>query len=210
MECSSSLLLMLRRSFFCLSAFSFIADYPIFTYGNFTVNSNVLIPGNELLKETLPLQKGSRLYELQGLKSNSWYEVKISYPASIPASFTIQLKKDVSDLGSNRNRRLLNTEKLIFKADSFNGSQQNKLYVLVSVQPEGVVAIPNILERQAIIFNIVCDELLMGIPHKAWWVGFLVLLCLVAAFITPRFLPTYMLPKKGSCKSSHENVPKES
>ncbi|CAN1161824.1 hypothetical protein LINPERHAP2_LOCUS24145 [Linum perenne] len=145
---------MLRRSFLWLSAFSFIAGFPIFTCGYFTVDSNVLIPGNELFKESLPLQKGSRLYELQGLKSNSWYEVKISYPASIPASFTIQLKKDVSGLGSNRNRRLLNTEKLIFKADSFNGSQQNKLYVLVTVQPEGVVAIPNVPERQAIIFNI--------------------------------------------------------
>jgi len=42
-----------------------------------------LYVGKELWRETLPLQSGSRVYKLQGLKSNSWYEVKISYPASV-------------------------------------------------------------------------------------------------------------------------------
>lgn len=42
-----------------------------------------LYAGKELWKETLPLKSGSRVYKLQGLKSNSWYEVKISYPASV-------------------------------------------------------------------------------------------------------------------------------
>lgn len=42
-----------------------------------------LIVGEELWKETIPLQLGSRVYELQGLKSHTWYEVKISYPASV-------------------------------------------------------------------------------------------------------------------------------
>ncbi|CAL1386371.1 unnamed protein product [Linum trigynum] len=201
---------MISSSFLWVYAFTFIAGYPIPTFGNIEVASNVLIPGNEMWKETLALQGGSRLYELRGLKSNTWYEVKISYPASIPASFTIQLKKDVSDLGMNWNRRLLNTEKLIFKTDEFSGNQ-NQLYVLVTVEPEGVVAIPNVPEREAIIFNIVCDELLLGIPHKAWWVGVLVLLCLVAAFIIPRFLPVLMPPENGSSmSSSYDSVAKES
>lgn len=43
----------------------------------------VLKVGEELWKETLPLHMGSRLYQLQGLKSFNWYEVKISYPASV-------------------------------------------------------------------------------------------------------------------------------
>ena len=43
----------------------------------------VLIVGEELWKQTIPLQLGSRVYELQGLKSHTWYEVKISYPASV-------------------------------------------------------------------------------------------------------------------------------
>ncbi|KAJ0035549.1 hypothetical protein Pint_25797 [Pistacia integerrima] len=58
----------------------------------------------------LPLQMGTRLYQLLGFKSDNWYEVKISYPAS----------KGNFDLSLNQNRRLLNTEKLIFKTDSLD------------------------------------------------------------------------------------------
>ncbi|XP_020534298.1 uncharacterized protein LOC105632325 isoform X2 [Jatropha curcas] len=152
---------------------------------------------------------GSRIYQLQGLKSYTWYEVKISYPASIPASFSIKLKKEDADMGIDRNRRLLNTEKLIFKTDSLT-SNQNKSYVLVTVEPEGVVAIPHVPERQFILFNIVCDELLLGIPHKAWWVAILVLLCLGWALIIPNFLPTYLLQRNGRPKISNQNVSKKS
>ncbi|MBA0578091.1 hypothetical protein Gohar_014536, partial [Gossypium harknessii] len=80
----------------------------------------VLNVGEELKAETLPLKLGSRVYKLQGLKSLTWYEVKISYPASIPASFSLQLKKGDLESGLNRNRRLLNTEKLIFKTDNLD------------------------------------------------------------------------------------------
>ncbi|XP_016537565.1 uncharacterized protein LOC107838844 isoform X2 [Capsicum annuum] len=76
----------------------------------------VLRVGQELIKETLPLQSGSRLYEMQGLNSNKWYEVKISYPASIAATFTLQLSKGSSGLSVGR--KLLNTEKIIFQGDS--------------------------------------------------------------------------------------------
>ncbi|KAG2268912.1 hypothetical protein Bca52824_063467 [Brassica carinata] len=38
-----------------------------------------LYAGKELRKETLPLQSGSRVYRVQGIKSSSWYEVKISF-----------------------------------------------------------------------------------------------------------------------------------
>lgn len=47
----------------------------------------VLYVGEELLKEKLPLQNGACLYELRGLKPHRWYEVKISYPASVCTSF---------------------------------------------------------------------------------------------------------------------------
>ncbi|AAD30603.1 Unknown protein [Arabidopsis thaliana] len=129
-----------------------------------------LYAGKELWKETLPLKSGSRVYKLQGLKSNSWYEVKISYPASIPALFSLQLLK--------------------------NGVMGLKgLYVLVTVEPEGIVAIPNVKERPSIIYNIVCEEQLLGIPHSSWSVVVLVVLCLVVALILPRFLPSYLLIK---------------
>ncbi|CAM8916542.1 unnamed protein product [Rhodiola kirilowii] len=147
--------------------------------------------GEELWKETLPLQMGSALYELHGLEPLKWYEVKISYPASIPASFSLRLIRDALDFGLPRLRKLLNTEKLIFQND--NSTNEGPLYALVTVMPEGVVAIPNAKEREFIIFNIVCDELLFGIPYKAWWVGALVMLCLALALMVPHYLPPFLL-----------------
>ncbi|KAB8108314.1 hypothetical protein EE612_043891 [Oryza sativa] len=150
----------------------------------------VLTVGDELMGETMLLRHGSRLYRLDGTRSSAWYEVKISYPASIPSSFSIRLVDDphsVEDLGS-MNRRLLNTEKIIFKA-------QNSwpVYVLVTVEPEGVVAKPNVPERELAVFNIVCDELMFGIPHFAWWVGIGSLFCIALASVAPYFLPLHKL-----------------
>ncbi|XP_021277724.1 uncharacterized protein LOC110411743 isoform X2 [Herrania umbratica] len=167
------------------------------------LDGSVLNVGEELKKETLPLRMGSRVYQLQGLKSLTWYEVKISYPASIPASFSLQLKKGSSDSGLKGNRILLNTEKLIFKTDSLDMiNDQGGLHVLVTVEPEGFVAIPNTKEREFIIFNIVCDELLLGIPYKAWWVVVFALLCLGLALVVPRYLPSYLLVGQNVAKQS--------
>lgn len=55
------------------------------TFG--TMNDKVLHVDEEHFKETLPIQNGARLYHLQGLKPLTWYEVKMSYPASVCASF---------------------------------------------------------------------------------------------------------------------------
>ncbi|GLU01478.1 hypothetical protein SLE2022_187850 [Rubroshorea leprosula] len=173
-----------------------------FSHGN-KFYGKVLNVGEELQKESLPLQMGSRIYQLQGLKPHTWYEVKISYPASIPSSFSLQLKKGNADSGPMMNRRLLNTEKLIFKTDNLDTTNdQGELYVLVTVEPEGVVAIPNVKEREFVIFNIVCDELLLGIPHKAWWVVLCALICLGLALIIPRFLPSFLLTNQNVSKDS--------
>ncbi|XVE97622.1 hypothetical protein REPUB_Repub03eG0034700 [Reevesia pubescens] len=179
-----------------------IVSSSIFSYGNM-LSGSILNVGEELKEETLPLQMGSRVYKLQGLKSLTWYEVKISYPASIPASFSLQLKKGNSDSGLNMNRRLLNSEKLIFKADSLDMiNDQGGLYVLVTAEPEDFVAIPNTKEREFIIFNIVCDELLLGIPYKARWVVVFALFCLGLALIIPRYLPSYLLVGDNVAKQS--------
>ncbi|KAL5784055.1 hypothetical protein ACOSQ2_006447 [Xanthoceras sorbifolium] len=193
-----------------LCILTFFISSPTFSHGDM-LESKVLNVGEELWKETIPLQMGSRLYQLQGLKSFNWYEVKISYPASIPASFSLQLKKDNLELGLTRNRRLLNTEKLIFKTGNLGGlNDQGGMYVLVTVEPEGIVAKPHVPEREFIIFNIVCDELLLGIPYEAWWVVILVSICLVLALIVPYFLPSYLLPKNRSLQSDAQNLSKVS
>ncbi|XP_059274833.1 uncharacterized protein LOC132029581 isoform X1 [Lycium ferocissimum] len=179
-----------------------------FTHGN-TMDMKVLQVGQELMKETLPLQSGSRLYELQGLNLNKWYEVKISYPASIPATFTLQLSKGSS--GLNVGRKLLNTEKIIFQADSLQLlGDKGGTFVLVNVEPEGIVAIPGVKERKHIIYNIVCDELLLGIPHQAWYVVVLVVLCLALALVIPSFLPSYLLPGNQGLNAASHGISKDS
>nr|XP_029123557.1 uncharacterized protein LOC105054388 isoform X2 [Elaeis guineensis] len=108
-----------------------------------------LTVGDEIKNDSLPLNMGQRIYELRGLKESAWYEVKISYPASIPARFSIQLETGELELWLRKNRRLLNTEKLIFNADS-----HRPVYVVVTVEAEGVVAKPNVKERELVVFNI--------------------------------------------------------
>lgn len=157
-------------------------------------DQSILKVGKELIKETIPLQSGSRIYQLQGLRPNTWYEVKISYPASIPASFSLQLNKGDLNLPLNKRRKLLNTEKLIFKNDDAGLENiKSGTYVMLTVEPEGVVAISNGKERKMVIYNIVCDELVVGIPHKAWSVVILAVVCLVVAFVISYFLPSILI-----------------
>lgn len=152
--------------------------------------------GEELRRQTLPLRTGQVIYSVRGLKESRWYEVKISYPASIPASFSLQLKNGTRDLWLNKNRKLLNTEKIIFKYDGNKMDLgHDELYVLVTVEPAGVVAKPGVKESEYVLFNIVCEELSLGIPHKAWWVGTAAILCLILASVVPYLLPLQDLLK---------------
>ncbi|XP_026662377.2 uncharacterized protein LOC103712064 isoform X4 [Phoenix dactylifera] len=116
-----------------------------------------LTVGDEIKEESLPLNMGQRIYELQGLKESAWYEVKISYPASIPARFSIHLETAAPELWLSKNRRLLNTEKIIFKP-----GKRKPVYVVVTVEAEGVVAKPNVKERELVVFNIAIP----GFPAK--------------------------------------------
>ncbi|KAG2265235.1 hypothetical protein Bca4012_077426 [Brassica carinata] len=183
-----------RECYLLVCLIVFMNFVPCYSHERF--DGKTLYAGKELWKETLPFQSGSRVYRLEGLKSNSWYEVKISYPASIPALFSLQLLRDGEvGLKLNQMRRLLNTEKLIFKSESFENKEG--LYVLVTVEPEGIVAIPNFKERSFIIYNIVCEEQLLGIAYSCWSVVVLIVLCLVVALVLPRFLPSHLLFKDG-------------
>ncbi|GLJ14996.1 hypothetical protein SUGI_0244850 [Cryptomeria japonica] len=163
-------------------------------------SAKMLNVGEELTREVLPLSKGQSLYELHGLKAPRWYEVKISYPASIPARFSIAIVQDNSTKVFNLGRRLLNTEKLIFKADNIvpEVSGYDRIFALVSVEPAGVVAKSHFREQQFVIFNIVCDELLFGIPNQAWWVGFVVVLGIAIILSVTNFLPSEWLPRESS------------
>ncbi|XP_020244322.1 uncharacterized protein LOC109822516 isoform X2 [Asparagus officinalis] len=171
----------------------------------------VLNVGKELVRQVLPLKMGQGVYNIHGLKETHWYEVKISYPASIPASFSLQVKSNVRDLWLRKNRRLLDTEKLIFKSDmSTLDSGLGEMYIVVTVEPAGIVAKPGVRESEFVLFNIVCDELSLGIPHKAWWVGTAAILCLILASIIPYFLPLQRLLNIQASHSSYSTETKAS
>ncbi|KAH0464528.1 hypothetical protein IEQ34_007314 [Dendrobium chrysotoxum] len=175
------------------------------------VGFKVLNVAEELQREALPLKMGQRFYKLLGLKESSWYEVKISYPASIPASFFLDLKKNLAELQIRTSRRLLNTEKLIFKFDSKKlSSGENEAFVLVTVEPAGIVAKPNVQKNKLVLFNIICEELFVGIPHRAWWVGLAALLCLLLAAAVPYFLPLHQLSRIQDMQSGNVSAMKDS
>uniref|UniRef100_A0A453P332 Uncharacterized protein n=2 Tax=Aegilops tauschii subsp. strangulata TaxID=200361 RepID=A0A453P332_AEGTS len=104
----------------CFSWYCASTPPPSVPRSSLEEEARALSVGDELVGETIPLRYGRRLYRLAGLRPPAWYEIKISYPTSIPSSFSIRLVNDpnaVEDLGS-KNRRLLNTEKILFKAES--------------------------------------------------------------------------------------------
>lgn len=85
---------------------------------------------------------------------------------------------------------MLDTEKLIFKAD-----QEESVFVSLTVENGGVIAKKSVPERELVIYNIVCDELMLGIPRNAWRVGMAALLCLLLGVVLSNFLP--LLINKG-------------
>ncbi|XP_031737616.1 uncharacterized protein LOC101222383 isoform X2 [Cucumis sativus] len=129
----------------------------------------------------------------------------------IPASFSLELKRDLTSPVEKQSRKLLDTEKLIFKTEGMKlKGDQVDAHVLVTVKSEGVVAIPSVREMESIVYNIVCDELLIGIPHKAWGVGGLVIFCLILAFIIPSLLPPWLLQTNQTQGPGNQHASKNS
>ncbi|CAM6085483.1 unnamed protein product [Calypogeia fissa] len=155
--------------------------------------------GQERIEETLPFRGGGKcIYELMDMEEDHWYEVKISYPASTPALFSIDLLPEHDEDSSSLGRKLLNTEKIIFrvpKGPASQGGQDGvKQRVLVSVKPEGFVAQPYMQEQPFIVYNILLEEVVLGIPLQAFWVGFLGLISLCASALAARQITSHLQP----------------
>ncbi|KAJ7546544.1 hypothetical protein O6H91_08G043700 [Diphasiastrum complanatum] len=169
--------------------------------------TRLLNVGKELEGEKLPLKGGHCFYEVLGLEQSKSYEVKISYPASIPASFSIQLYNDGS---KNLGRRLLNTEKLMFHADAHilerSSGDAAKAVILVSVRPAGIVAKRNAQEQPYIFYNILCERVHYGIPQQALWVGLLATVAVLVSIMIAARLPPFLLEQQSppSVKSAKE------
>ncbi|KAL5576958.1 hypothetical protein UlMin_018657 [Ulmus minor] len=94
---------------------------PTLSFSNKTDNK-ILKVGEELWKETLPLQMGSRLYQLQGLKLHKGM------------NFSLQLRIGNLNSALRVNRRLLDTEKLIFKTENIDISNQVRISIFKTAQ----------------------------------------------------------------------------
>lgn len=60
---------------------------------------------------------------------------------------------------------------------------------------QSFLTISDINFKHSVFFVTVCDVLLLGIPHEAWYVVMLVVFCLGVALTIPSFLPSYLLPR---------------
>eukprot|EP01112_Ceratiomyxa_fruticulosa_P007084 TRINITY_DN1829_c0_g1_i1.p1 TRINITY_DN1829_c0_g1~~TRINITY_DN1829_c0_g1_i1.p1 ORF type:complete len:199 (+),score=41.07 TRINITY_DN1829_c0_g1_i1:317-913(+) len=159
------------------------------------------------LKPDLALSKeivtpGSTIvYKLEQLQASSHYEVRISYPATSPTDFIIQLVTEDSET-FDTGRDLLNTEKVMFQTDSkgkilgkFPSSPLSQTtlqppYVIVTAKYAGVSYLPN-MEKEEVVYDIVLETLLKGAPFDVIKIAVVVVLGLifVVAVVIPQLLP---------------------
>jgi len=118
------------------------------------------------------------LYALETTEGQE-YEIKVSYKATTPSQFHLQVIPE-----GRRMRRILNTEKTFVKG--LNGKQQ---YVQVEMQIDGIsYTIPNLHERVT-KFDILLEPLVLGaIPQSTLpLIGvILVLLAFMVLVVYPR------------------------
>eukprot|EP01095_Lingulamoeba_sp_RSL-Kostka_P000348 TRINITY_DN10539_c0_g1_i1.p1 TRINITY_DN10539_c0_g1~~TRINITY_DN10539_c0_g1_i1.p1 ORF type:complete len:189 (-),score=6.85 TRINITY_DN10539_c0_g1_i1:32-598(-) len=178
--------------------FILVISYCIFTISFSTKTDKTLLPDMPLDEEVLKLGT-YRNYRVKGLKPNSHYEIRISYPAINPTLFSIEWihENDNKDLDLSKTRKLLNTEKLMFQTDEsglINGNQ--KSWVKITAENEGLTNIPN-ADTRTITYNIVLESLLYGIPYPVVIMIILLLISLIFIYyFIMYYLPVLFTPKK--------------
>ncbi|KAG6544172.1 hypothetical protein Mapa_014372 [Marchantia paleacea] len=176
-----------------------------------TMETRVLRVGHERKQDMLPLRGGGKcVYELVDLEESFSYEVKISYPATIPSSFSLSLAKEGIVHGS---RRLLNADKIIFQVGRGNSLQISRhetkfrALVLVTVEPEGVVAKAHVQEQEFVIYNIMLERVrLGGIPVQAFWVGSLAFIALAISLLAAQFFPSLLEAEQEKYRAPKEAI----
>jgi hypothetical protein len=132
----------------------------------------MLTPDEELFNEVL-YDTEQCFYKLENVIPATSYDLKISYPATIPTDFTIE----VITANLSQTRRLLNTEKSQFTVES------GKTYIaVVTAHRTGVSVYLEVLQ-QPVVFNIVLSTLYYGLPQEVWKLVFLVLLAIIVSVV---------------------------
>ncbi|XP_031556496.1 uncharacterized protein LOC116293231 [Actinia tenebrosa] len=140
-----------------------------------------LLPEKLLVNEILHHME-SAVYLLQNLEKQCSYELRISYPATVPTEFLIKLMNSTEYSRNNNGRKLLNTEKIVFEND-----QHNEQYAKVTAIRTGVPLHSSRLQ-DPVIYNIVLEKLYLGLPWEVWKTGMFIV-------ITLAIIMKYVLPQ---------------
>ncbi|KAJ7382861.1 hypothetical protein OS493_032230 [Desmophyllum pertusum] len=141
-----------------------------------------LEPEKPLLNQVLHHRK-TVVYHLVQLERSRSYELRVSYPSTTPTDFYIQLAPQEA-VQRRKTRKLLNIDKLVFRNDL------TEQFANVTAIRAGVPYDPASL-AEPVVYNIVLEELLLGIPWHAWR---LVVLVILIAYVTVKcFVPRVLL-----------------
>lgn len=160
----------------------------------------VLRPNSQLSRELLKLDVEHKRYELTDLAPSTSYELRFSYPATIPARILFEVTGSSSDSTQrsrlrHSSRKLLNCEKTIISTDQLGRVQGHEHAAVViqaqrsSVHRDGPGGGPEYL-----IYNLVLAQLWYGVPHDAFpliycAVALLVVVLIFTPIFTRRLLP---------------------
>eukprot|EP01025_Chloroclados_australasicus_P044044 TRINITY_DN47466_c0_g1_i3.p1 TRINITY_DN47466_c0_g1~~TRINITY_DN47466_c0_g1_i3.p1 ORF type:complete len:196 (+),score=9.52 TRINITY_DN47466_c0_g1_i3:128-715(+) len=154
--------------------------------------ADVLHPRQPLTMQTLRFG-AEKTYTLQSLIPSQEYEVRVSYPATIPAAISFEWLDETHQNAQGRahQRRLLNLEKVTFIA---NTAGQPPGLLSVRADREGVHRDGPDSGNTMLMYNIELAPMFLGVPTCAFPV---ILFLLVGVVIIVAFLPAlqrYIFP----------------
>ncbi|KAL0036451.1 hypothetical protein WJX77_008314 [Trebouxia sp. C0004] len=153
-----------------------------------------LIPGHSCNREILRFGSESIRYSLEDLKPDTGYEVRVSYPATVPSKVTLQLisRNSAQPVHTHR-RQLLDTEKIIFYTDDLATYQGQEHIVEIQAEATGIHRDGPAAKPDYFLYNIgqldlgpaqLCDavlaELVLGVPRDAFPVVMMVFFAVMA------------------------------
>ncbi|KAL0052463.1 hypothetical protein WJX82_002615 [Trebouxia sp. C0006] len=152
-----------------------------------------LTPGRSSDREILRF--GSESISLEDLKPDTGYEVRVSYPATVPSKVTLQLiSRNSAQPVHTYRRQLLDTEKIIFYTDDLATNQGQEHMVELQAEATGIhrdgpAAIP-----EYFLYNIVLVELVLGVPRDAFPVVVMVFFAVVVVALLLPWWVDYAVP----------------
>ncbi|GMH33067.1 hypothetical protein BSKO_00901 [Bryopsis sp. KO-2023] len=138
-----------------------------------------LIVKQGLTAQKLMMGKEDKVYRLIGLKRNKSYEVRVSYPATIPCKISLGVFRSKEGISSSSKfRKLLNVEKLIF-----NSEESDVMFAKMHAEADGVRPLAVNEPQDWLLYNIVLEEVMFGIPVDSFPVIAMAVAILVVAFL---------------------------